>query len=455
MRNLITPAADRQGRKDERGAALITALLISTLLLLAGGALVLTTSLSSTTTLDSTSEMQAYYLAEAGLQDALRALRGNIPVNQNFTGTNQKINFCRAVDPEDSNRSDDPLRSDATAPNNDARARLSRWLSYTDPTSATSVVPLGGIGGYVIEIIDPTDPSGTRCDNEPNYIPRQLLIRSNGFGPKRTRKVMEMLIDRFGFNYDPLATLVFRESQNGTNINPGPGSSGANSYSGIDHATGSTVVKPVVGAGSSTINGTTDATIANNRFINETPTSPPYTGTIAQPVGRGSGNMSEPLWPSFLASANDARAFLYGDGTDTYPGIVNYALTNGACPANNQALSGFTYINNNGGTKCTLGPGNSGSGLLLVDGTLDLNGNFNFSGLILVLGGGRVERSGGGGGCIYGGLLAANFGLNAGDFGQVYFDTDGGGNSCVQYDSQAIANALSSIGPRPLGVVEK
>ncbi|MCA1628366.1 MAG: hypothetical protein LC742_10435 [Acidobacteria bacterium] len=323
MRNLITPAAGRQGRKDERGAALITALLISTLLLLAGGALVLATSLSSTTTLDSTAEMQAYYLAEAGLQDALRALRGNIQVNQDFNGaSDRKINFRRAVDPMISNRNDDPFRALTSA---GGRARLSRWLNYTDPTSATSVVPLGGNGGYVVEIIDPADQSGTTRENNANYIPQQLIIRSNGFGPKRTRKVMEMLVDRFIFSYDPPATLVLRESQNSTNVNiPSPGSGQPNLYSGEDNAPGSTIVKPVLGAGSTLINATTDVIEVTTKFSTENHSNP-----LVQPVG---GGLGQPAWPSFLTSANDARAFLYGDGTDDNPGIVNYATTNGACP---------------------------------------------------------------------------------------------------------------------------
>src|SRR3982751_6601451 len=66
-------------RHGERGAALITTLLISTLLLTAGGALILTTSMSGTNSLSATSEMHAYYAAEAGLQNALNVLRFNIP----------------------------------------------------------------------------------------------------------------------------------------------------------------------------------------------------------------------------------------------------------------------------------------------------------------------------------------------------------------------------------------
>ena len=67
------------GASKERGAALITALMVATLVLAAGGALILTTGMSATTSIDATAEMQAYYGAEAGLQQSLNALRGNLP----------------------------------------------------------------------------------------------------------------------------------------------------------------------------------------------------------------------------------------------------------------------------------------------------------------------------------------------------------------------------------------
>src|SRR6476646_10673048 len=74
---------------SEQGAALITALMVAALVLAAGGALILTTGMSTTTAVDATAEMQAYYGAEAGLQQALNALRGNVaPSGGVAAGTN-------------------------------------------------------------------------------------------------------------------------------------------------------------------------------------------------------------------------------------------------------------------------------------------------------------------------------------------------------------------------------
>src|SRR6267142_5183575 len=78
---------------DQRGVALITTLLVSTLLLIVGGALILTTSLAHGLAIDSTSELQAYYSAEAGTNAAVNVLRGNIASNP--AGTN--ATFLAAV----------------------------------------------------------------------------------------------------------------------------------------------------------------------------------------------------------------------------------------------------------------------------------------------------------------------------------------------------------------------
>ena len=50
-----------------------------------------------------------------------------------------------------------------------------------------------------------------------------------------------------------------------------------------------------------------------------------------------------------------------------------------------------------------------GGGLLIVTGTLTMSGNPSFSGLILVLGDGRIQRNGGGNGDIYGAITVARF----------------------------------------------
>src|SRR5687768_17969990 len=82
------------GNKGERGAALVTMLLVTVLMLGAGGALVLSTAMSSTTAIGSTAEMQAYYVAESGMQSALNVLRGNVkPLDRKSTRLNSSHGY--------------------------------------------------------------------------------------------------------------------------------------------------------------------------------------------------------------------------------------------------------------------------------------------------------------------------------------------------------------------------
>ena len=106
----------------------------------------------------------------------------------------------------------------------------------------------------------------------------------------------------------------------------------------------------------------------------------------------------------------------------------------------------------------TLGPGNpSGQGTLIVTGNLILDGNFNWNGVIMVLGTGNVLRSGGGHGNIYGALFVANFakvGAVTDQFQPPTFNTNGGGTSNIQYSSNAVDMAKAVGGHSIHGVRE-
>ena len=114
----------------------------------------------------------------------------------------------------------------------------------------------------------------------------------------------------------------------------------------------------------------------------------------------------------------------------------------------------FTFVDGD----LILGPGNpTGQGTLIVTGKLTLNGNFNFNGVIMVLGTGEVYRSGGGTGNILGAMFVAKFaaaGLDSDQFGAPVFDTSGGGNSNIQYCTDAVDKAKSVGGHTIKGVRE-
>src|SRR5882724_2619278 len=134
-------------RHGERGVALITVLLISLLIMAAAGMLLLTTTMSATNAISSTDEVQAYYAAEAGLQDALNVLRGNVHPTEPNDGT--KINFKNAINV-------------ATSIDPNAGMPLSRWLVYNYPSTTPTRVTLSpnytDVGGIAYSILPITDP---------------------------------------------------------------------------------------------------------------------------------------------------------------------------------------------------------------------------------------------------------------------------------------------------------
>jgi hypothetical protein len=161
-----------KNREDEKGAALVMALMVSFLLLVASAGLLLETTSNTANVMDSTSEQQAFNAAESGIQAAVNVLRDNVtlPNSRLITSTPtgcsaapqvckaNRIDYLKALEPNESNLdpTNDPL---------DANPRLSRWLAYD--ATYTDRVPLGPggyspVNGYAfgLNIADP-DHTGT------------------------------------------------------------------------------------------------------------------------------------------------------------------------------------------------------------------------------------------------------------------------------------------------------
>lgn len=435
---LPTIAADRKG---ERGAALLTMLMISMLLLAAGGALILTTGMSNTTMIDSTAEVQAYYGAEAGLQIALNALRGNVAPGgalPNDTRMGFRSAVTRAVA---GNFNNDPVnRADGTK----FPTRLSSWLTYGNDGRFTLNNNFLNYCAFTLEVSDADDPNGTNLANNPNYVPTRLLIRSIGFGPKGATKRMEMMIQRVDLNFTERAMLAVRSSDPDpvTGL-PGPpmtfniGDSNAKEYSGHDNFGGSNVVLPSFG-----VTSLVDKLVAEDAITKGSTVQGPLVEVV--PLN------SLPPW---LQTADAARAFLND--------LEEVARANGSYRNNFTGVAGtdaqpaFTFVDGN----CTL---DGGAGLLVVTGTLDMSGNPNFNGLVLVLGGGRVVRDGGGNGTVLGTMLVAAFDRTwpaaqnnlPHPFLAPSFTTNGGGNSGMFYNSDWVRRSRTLLGARVRDVRE-
>lgn len=392
---------------NQSGAALITTLLVATLLLMVGAALVITTNLGAVLSVDSTSESQAYYCAEAGVNNALNVLRGNIAGSTNATFRNAATN-----------------------------STLAPWLTYNATIDGTSVISLNSSPqmGYTVTV---TDPDNTPVAEQPD----RLLVHVTGYGPKGSKRKMEVMVNRFLFDFSPISTILVRGNDDNTSTMAGfeIGNSNAKEYSGYDHAHPTQSI-PVFGTTQAN-----DYTVALDVVNHSKPNTVSGVDKVKQ---FGTSSL-----PSFLQSANNARDFLTSLQA-TATGMGRY-YTSTPSDFGSSSNPQFTFVDGD----CSL---SDGAGLLVVTGKLTASGNVGFNGIILVLGGGVFQRNGGGNGDTYGAIVVAKFARTwpssennqTHPFLSATYDMNGGGNSTTGYDSAEVEKALSAAGLRNLGIRE-
>ncbi|HEX8649645.1 MAG TPA: hypothetical protein VF708_02310 [Pyrinomonadaceae bacterium] len=408
-------------RPGERGAALVTTLLVATLLLSAGGALIFTTAMSGTNASDSTTEMQAYYGAEAGLQAAVNVLRGN--AQSNPAGT--KATFRNVAD----------------------NASLSKWLTYND---------VAFDGTSVVKISDNTEPFiayNLRIINIDKVLapdePQRLLIEARGYGPRGAITNKQLIINKFAYDPDLPAAITFVGAEVGASMVAGDfdiGDSSPKGYSGTDSATGSTTIKATFGF---TVDN--DKKVADDYFY-----PPPDYIENTKAVGSTDNTprtkkLANSELPSWLRTADNTRLFLNEIEAIASDQNRLFSVSPGKDNFGTDAVPLLTFVKGN----CELS--GDGAGMLIVTGNLTIKGDFKYNGVILCLGNGFILRNGGGGGGIYGGLVMANF--DRADIGGKFlakptFNTNGGGNADIMYNSKWVQAALATLGPSVKGVRE-
>jgi len=590
------PTCNQTSRKSERGAALILVLFASLLILACALMLVLTTTISTTNAISSTDEMQAYYAAEAGLQDALNVLRGNVVPHPN-DGT--KMNFKNAINVGTSNNPSSGV------------AQLSRWLVYdypsgspnrvtlspnysttdgiayaitgiSDPDSSSQVIySTGGafnsasissssssvsLGGGVSVTYTPQSSTNITTNGNPalgtisfsgvknnttiNFAtqattftlqitetgplpigsssaittsvkgtfsgsisstssivslvfpnqtieipgtgtlftmpsqtiqlpvngtvttlqttvaspePSRLIVKVVGYGPHGATKNLQMMVSRFGIDYDPPATFVVRGAGNDstTASTISIGSSANYIYSGVDNAGGQPLPAFIV---TTTPDFTNLSTVKSN---NTTAVQGDPTGYIPN-LKQATLPTDLSTLPKFLQTTSDpvfgARAFVsqlrtaaqqqfYGCSSGTSSSCDRYFNTAAGDAAPTDFGAGttdglFTFVDGDVSL-----PSSGGKGLLVVTGTLSMNGSQTFEGLVLVLGGGVLDRSGGGNGTSLGAFVVAKFN-STGDFLAPSFTSSGSGTSTLQLDRNKVKTALRLGGVPVLSVSE-
>jgi Tfp pilus assembly protein PilX len=275
-----------------------------------------------------------------------------------------------------------------------------------------------------------------------NYLPvyelTALAVTSSG-----SRRMTQYEVDRTAFPTMPGA-VTFDGSNPDFSTNP---NSNAFNVTGTDAAQG-----PNAGAGC----GAAANQSALGGFDNSSVTS--LDGQVNRPASYTSGAGSTPA----ISNVNSMLGTL-----GTVDGLTNLVNSITAAAGAN------VFPNANNTTPPSLGTntapvvnvvqgdyslGGSGTGILLVTGTLTMSGTPSFNGLIFVIGKGNVVKNGGGNGTLNGSLFVAN----------LYSDTpptythliatgsgnapgiptvawNGGGNATIQYDSCWIGAVTQSF----------
>lgn len=478
-------------RKGERGAALWTSLIASMLVLGAGSALILTTSMSATNSVDSIAESQAYYAAESGLQESLNVLRGNV-ASPTFT-------FSTVASTSGGNVSGDST----------TYSRLSKWLPYGNTTGFSdrvtltpSYTSLNGLA-YSVRVSNP-DPETTaqpgeapKTDNfvKPNPPVLQptpswhqwhcghcswdyshhpscthkhctnpqgsgralvddtrLVVQSTGYGPKGAIKQMEMMVKHTLFDYNDTAAMIIMVGppDNSAPISMNMTQDGDKQFTGQDLFSGSTTKIASFGFTSS------GAQSAANSYILTLKSSGKPVADVKALLLDGTNT------PPWLATADDARLIL----AELQQNAVNMGryFTTASPPASgtygSDASAVFTFVDGN----FTIPAGQKGGGLLVVTGTLEMQKDARWDGLILVMGDDpsgnacKYKMTQSGHGKVYGAMVIAPFNRTAilgSPFLSPSFDTSLGGHDAeFKYDSGEVRDAIYTLPPRVVGVHE-
>jgi hypothetical protein len=90
----------------------------------------------------------------------------------------------------------------------------------------------------------------------------------------------------------------------------------------------------------------------------------------------------------------------------------------------------------------------TGYGILVVTGTLNISGNFSWDGIVVAIGEGTINFSGGGSGTINGGVYLARTRDDSGNLltslGSPAFHWNGGGGNGIHYNSCYVSNGAQA-----------
>jgi len=361
---------------NERGMVLVVGLLLIVVLVLLGTTAVMTSTTDMKISANYKTSTQAFYIAEAGIEHA----RENVRQAINLGSSLSQILAARV--------GGTGVLSDSSTITN----------FYANGTFVTDDVPFiastsYGAGSYRVYLTNDA-ADGVTSVTDMNY---QVTLTSFGFGPNNSFTVTQVSIRMIvPPNLPAPITLP----------GPNPVFDGPNSNV-ADVADGT---KPAICVDNLDAKVSVQAGIPANRYDNYQGNCPSTPCIEAQTIPSPWGNKADLL--KLYADLKAAADF-------TSPSDTGFTL---GTTSNRRIVvidGGYSYTG-------------AGAGILVVTDELVLQGKFDYDGIIIAVGNGRVIRKGAGSGTITGGIVVANTNTPGTELGIPYMSTDGGGSSDIQ-----------------------
>jgi len=382
--------------KDEKGIALVVAILLLLVVTLIGISGVNLATFDNMIAGNKRASDQAFYVAEAGINEFLGRFRpgATSEITDNFpSSTTWRLRL--------STTGGQGANSFGQAP---------------DPAKLQTESSLQTQMDFGVEVRHKLDAAGNVAfsGDSPIYI-----ARSHGFTADGGYKVIEVEISKRP-NLDPPAALY---AENPVNIR------GSSTYIEGNDRCGGGINKPGVAStlpvtNSNAVETKGNPTILGNPAIKYSIPNLDLAGSIA--YLKGFANYT------YNYSQNQTLAG-QSWGTPTFPTGTSVADQT-STPLQYSGSPNFVYFNMQGNRTIKLTGGTSGAGILLVDGNLELSGGFTWYGIIIVTG--ALDYTGGGQKNVTGGIIA-------GEAATIEIDVQG--NAGILYCS-SVARWLSDEG---------
>ena len=408
---------------NQKGLVLPIALVFLVVLGVMGGAAVVMTRGDLKISGNYKNSETAFYVAEAGIENAREALRAANEVSGNIFSYSDELAVAAGVN-----------------------LILDGYASGTDdePISAGSL----GNGSYTVYLSnDAGDGPLNQTDSN-----KTVVLTSVATGPLGSQAIIESTVKTFDLFPPPGSITLLGSGASFTG-----NMSNAKDLHGDDQC-GSGAPKPVIAASDSadvpgikaSIDSSKPATYYSKDSDGNSVTAATDPDAITQTI---SSSTLASIYSNYGINLIDAHS-LNNFVTDLKQ------LADTVAPGGTDANS--VYVGAPGDSRIVVVDGDfnlndSGAGILLVTGELTFQGTIQYDGLILVFGKGSMRRQGGGNNTIKGGIIIADTlgpdgiaGTADDVLGSPTLNTSGGGQSNIRYCSQAIEDMLAGIPPRPI-----